>query len=101
MTAAHPTGPRIAVLGSINMDLVAGAERLPAPGETVLGNSFATVPGGKGSNQAIAAARAGGDVRFIGAVGSDPFADQLAATLAGAGWAPNCCGGCPAPAASR
>lgn len=85
MTAAHPRGPRIAVLGSINMDLVAGTERLPAPGETVLGSSFATVPGGKGSNQAIAASRAGGDVLFVGAVGSDPFADQLAATLSGAG----------------
>lgn len=85
MTATQPAGPRIAVLGSINMDLVAGTDHLPAPGETVLGNSFATVPGGKGSNQAIAASRAGGAVAFIGAVGSDAFADQLAATLAGAG----------------
>ncbi len=76
---------RVAVLGSINMDLVAGTERLPAPGETVLGTSFSTVPGGKGSNQAIAAARAGGAVTFIGAVGSDTFADPLASTLSDAG----------------
>ena len=75
----------VTVLGSINMDLVAGTEHLPAPGETVLGTSFATVPGGKGSNQAIAAARAGGTVTFIGAVGSDAFGPVLAETLRGAG----------------
>src|SRR5699024_10436147 len=56
-------------------------ERLPQPGQTVLGTGFATVPGGKGANQAIAAARAGGAVRFVGAVGSDSFADALAGTL--------------------
>lgn len=75
----------VTVLGSINMDLVAATERLPRPGETVLGTGFATVPGGKGSNQAIAAARAGGAVSFIGAVGSDSFGDVLAGTLSGAG----------------
>jgi ribokinase len=83
--ADHHASARVTVLGSINMDLVADTERLPAPGETVLGTGFHTVPGGKGSNQAIAAARAGGTVTFIGAVGSDAFADALAGTLAGAG----------------
>jgi ribokinase len=83
--ADHHAPARIAVLGSINMDLVADTDHLPAPGETVLGTGFRTVPGGKGSNQAIAAARAGGAVTFVGAVGSDSFADELAGTLAGSG----------------
>ena len=77
--------PSITVVGSINMDLVASTESLPQPGQTVLGRSFATVPGGKGSNQAIAASRAGGDVSFVGAVGSDSFADPLVETLTDAG----------------
>ncbi len=77
--------PQITVLGSINMDLVARTPRLPSPGETVLGTGFCAVPGGKGSNQAIAAARAGGDVTFLGAVGSDAFADELGDALRGAG----------------
>lgn len=63
----------IVVMGSFNMDLVVQAERLPAPGETVLGNSFTRGPGGKGSNQALAARRLGADVTFIGAVGDDEF----------------------------
>ncbi|MBF6126888.1 ribokinase [Nocardia brasiliensis] len=71
----------IAVLGSINMDLVTTTRRRPVPGETVLGTGFATVPGGKGSNQAIAAQRAGGSVRFVGAVGDDVFADELRRAL--------------------
>ncbi len=69
------------VVGSINMDLVARTARMPAPGETVLGTSFATTPGGKGSNQAIAAAKAGADVAFVGAVGDDTFALELRQTL--------------------
>ncbi|PXX60213.1 ribokinase [Nocardia tenerifensis] len=73
--------PSIAVLGSINMDLVTTTERRPAPGETVLGTGFAMVPGGKGSNQAIAARRAGGAVRFLGAVGDDVFAAELRRAL--------------------
>ncbi|WP_336880164.1 ribokinase [Rhodococcus globerulus] len=77
--------PRIVVVGSINMDLTTSAPRFPAPGETLLGTAFATTPGGKGSNQAIAAAKAGGDVTFIGAVGDDGFATQLRSTLADAG----------------
>lgn len=63
---------RIAVVGSINTDLVVRSARFPMPGETVLGDSFAVYGGGKGANQAIAAARAGGTVEFFGAVGSDP-----------------------------
>jgi ribokinase len=67
----------IVVLGSANMDLVVRQERLPRPGETMFGSSFATIPGGKGLNQAVAAARAGGDVGFLGAVGRDGFGDAL------------------------
>jgi ribokinase len=67
------------------MDLVTTVGRLPQPGETLMGTGFSTIPGGKGSNQAIAASRAGGDVCFIGAVGSDEFAGALATTLGEAG----------------
>ncbi|GGY52309.1 ribokinase [Streptomyces omiyaensis] len=67
----------IVVLGSTNMDLVAYVKRAPARGETVTGRSFRTVPGGKGANQAVAAARAGGEVAMIGAVGSDDFGHRL------------------------
>lgn len=66
----------ISVLGSINMDLIANTERLPGPGETVSGSHFATAPGGKGANQALAARRAGAEVKMAGAVGSDNFADM-------------------------
>lgn len=75
----------IVVLGSANMDLVVRQPRLPEPGETMFGSSFATVPGGKGLNQAIAAARVGGDVAFLGAVGGDVFGRELTATLAESG----------------
>lgn len=74
--AAAP-GSRIAVLGSANMDLVVRVERPPAAGETIFGSAFRTVPGGKGLNQAVAAARAGGHVQFLGAVGNDAFGDRL------------------------
>src|ERR1700712_27730 len=67
------------------MDLVTTVDRLPAPGETLLGNDFARIPGGKGANQAIAAARAGGEVVFIGAVGDDDFGGQLRDALAAGG----------------
>ncbi|HVT13078.1 MAG TPA: ribokinase [Fimbriimonadaceae bacterium] len=73
------------VVGSANVDLVVRAIRLPKTGETLLGESFATFPGGKGANQAVAAARLGGDVRFFGCVGDDPFAGQLRASLLSAG----------------
>ena len=71
----------ITVVGSINMDLVVGTERFPKQGETVLGNLHTTVPGGKGANQAVAAARLGAKVGMIGAVGTDPFGDELALNL--------------------
>jgi len=77
--------PRIVVAGSANMDLVGLAARLPLPGETVLGDDFVMGPGGKGANQAIAAARAGGDTTFLGAIGSDSFGVTLTARLTGAG----------------
>lgn len=65
---------KIVVVGSFNMDLTAYMERMPRPGETVGGHTFKTGPGGKGSNQAVAAARLGADVTFIGRVGEDVFA---------------------------
>jgi len=77
--------PRIVVAGSANMDLVGLAPRLPRPGETVLGDEFVMMAGGKGANQAIAAARAGGETVFLGAIGSDAFGVNLNARLNGAG----------------
>ncbi len=71
----------ILVAGSANLDFVTPVERLPAPGETVLGAAYFTVPGGKGANQAVACARAGGRVAFVGALGQDDFAGQLRASL--------------------
>ncbi|MDG4892935.1 ribokinase [Mesorhizobium sp. WSM4976] len=71
----------IIVVGSINLDLIANVDRLPEPGETVRGSSFATAPGGKGANQALAAARAGAQVRMVGAVGKDSFAPEALALL--------------------
>ncbi|MGW5221490.1 ribokinase [Nocardia sp. NPDC004085] len=78
---AESDAPAIVVLGSINMDLITTTARRPVPGETVLGGGFAMVPGGKGANQAIAAQRAGGEVRFLGAVGDDVFAGELRGAL--------------------
>ncbi|MEU9604168.1 ribokinase [Streptomyces sp. NPDC048057] len=75
----------IVVLGSTNMDLVAYVAHPPKRGETVTGRAFRTVPGGKGANQAVAAARAGGDVALIGAVGADPFGERLRHALEASG----------------
>ncbi|SCK21807.1 ribokinase [Vogesella sp. LIG4] len=72
---------KVVVVGSINMDLVAVAGRFPAPGETILGERFVTVPGGKGANQAVAASRLGAEVSMVGKVGRDGFGDQLLAVL--------------------
>jgi ribokinase len=71
------TAPDILVVGSANMDLVAFADRLPAPGETLLGGAFQSFAGGKGGNQAVAAARAGGKVAFLGRIGTDIFGARL------------------------
>lgn len=68
--------PRITVLGSYNTDLVTMSPRIPQPGETILGSGFSTGPGGKGSNQAVAAARAGAYVTFVGRIGTDMFGEM-------------------------
>ena len=73
--------PAVAVLGSVNMDLVAYVDEVPGGGETVTGTDFRQVPGGKGANQAVAAARAGARVAFLGAVGDDLFGAELRADL--------------------
>jgi len=73
--------PKVIVVGSSNTDLVVRVPRLPEPGETVLGHSFARNAGGKGANQAVAAARAGADVIFIGCVGDDAFGHEALAGL--------------------
>jgi ribokinase len=75
----------IIVVGSLNMDFVAQVDRLPLPGETVLGGGFRTIPGGKGANQACAAGRLGGRVRMVGRVGDDVCGEQLRASLGAAG----------------
>ena len=67
----------IVVVGSINLDLVAGADRIPQVGETIIGNTFNTFYGGKGANQAVAVAKLGYPVFMVGNVGSDPFGKQL------------------------
>jgi ribokinase len=66
--------PKIVVIGSFNVDLITYVERMPKPGETVTDGEFQTMPGGKGSNQAVAAARLGAEVTYIGCVGKDAFA---------------------------
>ena len=70
--------PRITVVGSLNTDLVIRAPHLPSVGETVTGGEFATFPGGKGANQAVAAARLGARVAMVGCVGGDDFGRRLA-----------------------
>ena len=72
---------RIVVVGSINLDLVAATQRIPFAGETVAGLSFQTFPGGKGANQAVAAARLGGSVSMLGRLGTDVFGAQLRESL--------------------
>jgi ribokinase len=71
----------VCVLGSANMDLVVTVDRVPGAGETVTGHRFEQIPGGKGANQALAAARAGADVRMVGAVGDDAFGRRIRAVL--------------------
>src|SRR6201991_3714534 len=74
---------RVCVVGSVNADLTFTVDALPRPGQTVLASSLSTVPGGKGGNQAVAAARAGASVQLVAALGSDAAADQLRAHLRG------------------
>ncbi|MCD4863701.1 ribokinase [Pseudomonas sp. PLB05] len=73
--------PDVVVIGSLNMDLVVRAPRLPKGGETLAGHTFTTAPGGKGANQAVAAARLGARVAMIGCVGADPYGDFLTHSL--------------------
>ena len=79
--ATTASAPRIAVLGSINMDLVLWCPELPVPGETILAEASSEFCGGKGANQAVAAALAGGQVSMVGAVGDDAFSSRLIAGL--------------------
>ncbi|WP_130904951.1 MULTISPECIES: ribokinase [unclassified Pseudomonas] len=72
---------KVVVIGSLNMDLVTRAPRLPRGGETLIGESFATVSGGKGANQAVAAARLGAQVSMVGCVGSDAYGKELREAL--------------------
>src|SRR5262245_9653816 len=75
----------VLVFGSINMDLVVRAARLPKPGETLIGRDFFTAPGGKGANQAVASARLGDRTHMVGRVGADVFGEALRASLNSAG----------------
>ncbi len=68
---------KIVIIGSANTDLIVRTERIPRPGETLLGSDFQTVSGGKGANQAVAAARLGGDALFVARIGADLFGDEL------------------------
>ncbi len=79
------TAPAITVVGSVNLDLVATSERLPLAGETVMGETFARYPGGKGANQALAAQRLGGQVSLIAGVGQDAEADLALSHLKSGG----------------
>lgn len=78
-------GKKLLVVGSINIDLVAGASRIPAPGETILGSTFEVFNGGKGANQAVAVAKLGAPVDMIAALGADLFTERLLSGLLDAG----------------
>ena len=75
------TMPEVTIVGSVNIDLILWVERLPGPGTTVTGGTFERQPGGKGANQAVAAARAGARVRFVGAIGDDDIGRSARAAL--------------------
>jgi ribokinase len=76
---------QVTVVGSLNMDLVIRSPHIPQSGETIIGSDFQTIPGGKGANQAVAAARLGAKVNMVGRVGKDAFADVLLENLASSG----------------
>lgn len=76
---------RVTIVGSLNMDLTIRSPRIPRPGETILGSGFHTAPGGKGANQAVAAARLGSQVAMVGRLGADSFASKLRQELSSAG----------------
>ncbi len=78
---ANKTAPKITVVGSLNMDLIVRAPHIPAPGETVTGRTFSTAAGGKGANQAVAAARLGAQVTMVGCVGDDAHGRALISGL--------------------
>jgi ribokinase len=84
-SASQANALDLIVVGSINLDLVAKVERLPRPGETLTGATLERIPGGKGANQAVGAARLGAEVRMVGCVGADPNADEALAGLREAG----------------
>jgi ribokinase len=79
------TAPRVSVVGSVNIDLVARCQRLPRPGETLTDATFERIAGGKGANQAVAAARLGAAAQMVGAVGGDEFGRQAVRALEGGG----------------
>jgi ribokinase len=81
---------KVLVIGSINMDLVTKTSRVPKIGETLIGEAFFTIPGGKGANQAVAATRLGADVTLIGCVGEDAFGNQLTEGLTKEGVITSC-----------
>lgn len=89
MVAGAPVGEErrseVVIVGSLNADLIVQTERFPQPGETLCGGDLVTLPGGKGANQAVAAARLGGRVRMVGAVGDDSHGRMLRHSLAEAG----------------
>lgn len=85
MARSMPESPAITVVGSVNLDLVAAASRLPVPGETVSGATLRRFPGGKGANQALAARRLGARVSLVACVGDDANADEALALLEGGG----------------
>ena len=86
-STANPVGslPSLCVVGSVNLDIIATAERLPSPGETIGGGTLSYQPGGKGGNQAAAAARLGAQVRMVAAIGDDDAGERVLAAMAAAG----------------
>jgi ribokinase len=85
MTAATTSSPAILVVGSMNMDLVLEADRIPSPGESYFGEGYRYIPGGKGANQAAASAKLGARVTFVGRIGDDPHGERLKANLGSQG----------------